>query len=128
GAAHRLIPAETVRAMKTGAAIVDVSIDQGGCAETSRPTTHSQPTYVVDGVVHYCVANMPGAVSRTSTFALTNVTVPFVLSLADKGLRALVDDAHLRAGLNVHDGRLVHPAVAEALGIAYTPAEQILKN
>jgi alanine dehydrogenase len=127
-AAPKLITAATVRAMKAGAAIVDVSVDQGGCAETSRPTTHSQPTYVVDGVVHYCVANMPGAVSRTSTFALTNVTVPFVLALADKGLHALAADAHLRAGLNVHDGRLVHPAVAEALGIERTPAEQILKN
>jgi alanine dehydrogenase len=127
-AAPKLITAETVRAMKTGSAIVDVSIDQGGCAETSRPTTHSQPTYVVDGVVHYCVANMPGAVSRTSTFALTNVTVPFVLALADKGLRALAEDAHLRAGLNAHEGRLVHPAVAEALGLPHIPAEQVLKN
>ena len=127
-AAPKLISADTVRGMKPGAAIVDVSVDQGGCAETSRPTTHSQPTYVVDGVVHYCVANMPGAVSRTSTFALTNVTVPFVLALADKGLNALVEDVHLRAGLNVHDGRLVHPAVAAALGIAYVPAEKVLKN
>jgi alanine dehydrogenase len=125
-AAPKLITADTVRAMKQGAAIVDVSIDQGGCAETSRPTTHSQPTYVVDGVVHYCVANMPGAVSRTSTFALTNVTVPFVLALADKGLRALVEDSHLRAGLNVHDGRLVHPAVAQALGIEHVAAEEVL--
>src|ERR1051326_6260168 len=114
-AAPKLITAATVRAMKPGAAIVDVSIDQGGCAETSRPTTHSQPTYVVDGVVHYCVANMPGAVARTSTFALTNMTVPFVLALAEKGFpRALIEDPHLRAGLNGHDGRLVHPAVAEA--------------
>jgi alanine dehydrogenase len=127
-AAPKLISAETVRAMKTGAAIVDVSIDQGGCAETSRPTTHSRPTYIVDGVVHYCVANMPGAVSRTSTFALTNVTVPFVLALADKGLRALTEDTHLRAGLNVHGGHLVHPAVAAALGLAHVPAEQVLKN
>ncbi|MBV9429177.1 MAG: alanine dehydrogenase [Bradyrhizobiaceae bacterium] len=127
-AAPKLITAETVRAMKTGAAIVDVSIDQGGCAETSRPTTHSQPTYVVDGVVHYCVANMPGAVSRTSTFALTNVTLPFVLALADQGLSGLAEDAHLRAGLNVHDGRLVHRAVAEALSLPHVPAEQILKN
>ena len=126
--APKLITADTVRAMKPGSAIVDVSIDQGGCAETSRPTTHSQPTYVVDGVVHYCVANMPGAVSRTSTFALTNVTVPFVLALADKGLRSLAEDAHLRAGLNVHDGHIAHPAVAEALGLAYLPADQVLKN
>jgi alanine dehydrogenase len=128
-AAPKLITAETVRAMKPGAAIVDVSIDQGGCAETSRPTTHSQPTYVVDGVVHYCVANIPGAVSRTSTFALNNMTVPFVLALADKGFpRALVEDPHLRAGLNVHAGRLTHPAVADTLGIAYTPADQVLKT
>ena len=128
-AAPKLITAATVRAMKPGAAIVDVSIDQGGCAETSRPTTHSQPTYLVDGVVHYCVANMPGAVSRTSTFALTNMTVPFVLALADKGFpRALIEDPHLRAGLNVHDRRLVHPAVAEALGIAHISAEQVLTN
>jgi len=127
-AAPKLITAETVRAMKPGSAIVDVSIDQGGCAETSRPTTHSQPTYVVDGVVHYCVANMPGAVSRTSTFALTNVTVPFVLALADRGLRALAEDAHLRAGLNLHGGHLVHPVVAEALGLAYLPVDQVLKN
>jgi len=127
-AAPKLITAATVRAMTPGSAIVDVSVDQGGCAETSRPTTHSQPTYMVDGVVHYCVANMPGAVSRTSTFALTNVTVPFVLALADKGLRALADDVHLRAGLNVHDGRLTHPVVAEALGLDYVPAEKVLKN
>jgi len=127
-AAPKLITAATVRAMTPGSAIVDVSVDQGGCAETSHPTTHSQPTYVVDGVVHYCVANMPGAVSRTSTFALTNVTVPFVLALADRGLRALADDAHLRAGLNVHDGRLTHPVVAEALGLDYVPAEKVLKN
>jgi alanine dehydrogenase len=127
--APKLISADTVRAMKVGAALVDVSIDQGGCAETSRPTTHSQPTYVVDGVVHYCVANMPGAVSRTSTFALNNMTVPFVLALADKGFpRALAEDPHLRAGLNVHDGQLVHPAVADALGIDYMPAEEALKK
>jgi alanine dehydrogenase len=108
--------------------IVDVAIDQGGCAETSRPTTHSHPTYVVDGVVHYCVANMPGAVARTSTFALSNVTTSFVLALADKGWRrALADDAHLRDGLNVYDGRITYRAVAEALGLPYTPAEQVLR-
>jgi alanine dehydrogenase len=107
--------------------IVDVAIDQGGCAETSRPTTHSHPTYVVDDVVHYCVANMPGAVARTSTFALSNVTTSFVLALADKGWRrALAEDAHLRAGLNVHDGRITYRAVAEALGLPYAPAEQAL--
>jgi alanine dehydrogenase len=113
--------------MKPGAVIVDVAIDQGGCAETSRPTTDSQPTYVVDDVVHYCVANMPGAVARTSTFALSNVTTSFVLALADKGWRrALAEDAHLRAGLNVHDGRITYRAVAEALGLPYAPAEQAL--
>ena len=128
-AAPKLITAETVRGMKQGAAIVDVSIDQGGCAETSRPTTHSKPTYIVDGVVHYCVANMPAAVSRTSTFALNNVTTPFVLALADKGFPgALADDPHLRAGLNVHDGRITYAAVAEALKLPYLPAEQALET
>ncbi|MGC2463360.1 MAG: hypothetical protein WA446_20670, partial [Steroidobacteraceae bacterium] len=108
--------------------IVDVAIDQGGCAETSRPTTHSHPTYVVDDVVHYCVTNMPGAVARTSTFALSNVTTSFVLALADKGWRrALADDAYLRDGLNVHDGRITYRAVAEALGLPYTPAAQVLR-
>ena len=126
--APKLISAKTVKAMKPGAVIVDVAIDQGGCAETSRPTTHSHPTYVVDDVVHYCVANMPGAVARTSTFALSNVTTSFVLALADKGWRrALADDAHLRDGLNVHDGRITYRAVAEALGLPYTPAEQVLR-
>jgi alanine dehydrogenase len=125
-AAPKLITRATVQEMKPGAVIVDVSIDQGGCAETSRPTTHSQPTYVVDGVVHYCVANMPGAVARTSTFAINNVTRPFVLALADKGLRALVDDPHLRYGLNVHAGRLTHRAVAAALNLPHVPAEEAL--
>ncbi|HEY4773778.1 MAG TPA: alanine dehydrogenase [Xanthobacteraceae bacterium] len=126
-ATPKLISAETVKAMKAGAVIVDVSIDQGGCAETSRPTTHSHPTYVVDDVVHYCVTNMPGAVARTSTFALSNMTTPFVLALADKGLRhALADDVHLRHGLNVHEGRLTHRAVAEALKLRYTAPEEAL--
>ena len=126
--APKLISAQTVKAMKPGAVIVDVSIDQGGCAETSRPTTHSQPTYVVDGVVHYCVANMPGAVARTSTFALSNVTTPFVLALADKGWRrALSEDPHLRDGLNVHDGRITYRAVAEALKLAYTHPDHALR-
>jgi alanine dehydrogenase len=112
--------------MKSGAALVDVSIDQGGCFETSRPTTHAAPTYVVDGVVHYCVANMPGAVPRTSTYALNNATLPFVLALADKGWRrALAEDEHLRNGLNVARGKLAHRAVAEALGLAYTPPDSL---
>ena len=114
--------------MRKGAVIVDVSIDQGGCAETSQPTTHSQPTFVVDGVVHYCVANMPGAVPRTSTFALCNATHPFVVALADKGFpRALIEDAGLRNGLNVHDGKITCRPVAEALGLPYTPAADVLK-
>jgi alanine dehydrogenase len=127
-AAPKLISAETVRAMKPGSVIVDVAIDQGGCAETSRPTTHSRPTYVVDEVVHYCVTNMPGAVARTSTFALSNMTVPFVLALAEKGLRRAVgEDPHLRDGLNVHDGQVTHKAVADALGLPYVKPEAALR-
>ncbi|MGH6804117.1 MAG: alanine dehydrogenase [Methyloceanibacter sp.] len=128
-AAPKLISAETVKAMKPGAVIVDVSIDQGGTAETSRPTTHSHPTYIVDGVVHYCVTNLPGAVARTSTFALSNVTAPFVLAIADKGYAsALMDDQHLREGLNVHAGKITHKAVAEALGHPHLPASEVLKR
>lgn len=128
GAAPKLISARTVAAMKPGSVIVDVSIDQGGCAETSRPTTHSQPTFVVDGVVHYCVANMPGAVPRTSTFALGNATRPFVLALADKGFpRALIEDVHLRNGLNVHDGKVTCRAVADALRLPYTQVAEVLR-
>lgn len=118
--APKLISSATVRAMKPGSVIVDVSIDQGGNAETSRPTTHSDPTFIVDGVVHYCVANMPGAVPRTSTLALNHATRPFVLALADKGIkRALTEDEHLRNGLNVYDGKVTCRAVAEAQGLAY---------
>ena len=127
-AAPKLITAETVKAMKPGSVIVDVAIDQGGCAETSRPTTHSNPTYLVDEVVHYCVTNMPGAVARTSTFALNNVTLPFVLMLADEGVRrALGEDPHLRNGLNVHEGTITHRAVAEALKLKFTPPEAALR-
>jgi alanine dehydrogenase len=116
-AAPKLVTRDLARRMQRGAVLVDVAIDQGGCFETSRPTTHAQPTFVVDGVVHYCVANMPGAVARTSTFALNNATLPFVLALADKGWRrALTDDPHLRDGLNVCRGELTHAAVAAALG------------
>jgi alanine dehydrogenase len=126
--APKLISAETVKAMKPGSVIVDVSIDQGGCSETSRPTTHSHPTYIVDDVVHYCVANMPGAVARTSTFALNNMTLPFVIALAEKGYRvALGQDVHLRAGLNIHEGRITYKAVADALKLPYMPAEQALR-
>ena len=127
-AAPKLITAATVKAMKPGAVIVDIAIDQGGCSETSRPTSHSAPTYVVDEVVHYCVTNMPGAVARTSTFALNNMTLPFVLALADKGYRvALGQDPHLRAGLNVCEGHITYKAVAEALKLPYVPAEQALR-
>jgi alanine dehydrogenase len=127
-ATPKLISREFVNSMKSGAAIVDVAIDQGGSAETSRPTTHSEPTYVVDEVVHYCVANMPGAVPRTSTFALNNMTLPFVHALADKGYRrALTDDPYLRTGLNVHEGAVTYKAVADALGLTYTPVEQALR-
>ena len=126
--APKLISAQTVKAMKQGSVIVDVAIDQGGCAETSQPTTHSHPTYVVDHVVHYCVTNMPGAVSRTSTFALSNVTTSYVLALADKGWRrALTEDAHLRDGLNVHDGHITYRAVADALELPFTHAEHALR-
>jgi alanine dehydrogenase len=126
--APKLISAATVKAMKPGSVIVDVAIDQGGCAETSRPTTHSHPTYVVDDVVHYCVTNMPGAVARTSTFALSNATTSFVLALADKGWRlALAADANLRNGLNVHDGHVTYRAVADALKLPYTHADHALR-
>jgi alanine dehydrogenase len=127
--APKLISAATVKAMKLGAVIVDVSIDQGGCAETSRPTTHSHPTYVVDGVVHYCVTNMPGTVARTSTFVLSSATSPFVLELAEKGYkRALEEAPHLADGLNIYDGMVTHKAVAEALKLPYVPVGQALKQ
>jgi alanine dehydrogenase len=126
-AAPKLVTRAMLSTMKPGAVIVDVAIDQGGCCETSHATTHSDPTYVVDGIVHYCVANMPGAVARTSTFALNNATLPFALALADKGWRqALKDDLHLRAGLNVHEGKITCKPVADAHRLAYTPAAQFL--
>ncbi|MFV0295226.1 MAG: alanine dehydrogenase [Hyphomicrobiaceae bacterium] len=119
-AAPRLITRDHVREMKRGSVIVDIAIDQGGSAETSRPTTHAEPTFVVDEVVHYCVANMPGAVARTSTFALNNATLPFILALADRGpLMAMEADPNLRNGLNVFRGEITHQAVAEALGLPF---------
>lgn len=115
-AAPKLVTADHIKRMKPGAAIVDVAIDQGGCVETSKPTTHADPTYIVDDVVHYCVANMPGAVPRTSTFALNNVTLPYIIRLANKGYKqALLDDVHLRNGLNVYRGLVTNEFVAEAL-------------
>lgn len=128
GTAPRLVTREMVRQMRRGSVVVDVSIDQGGCFETSRPTTHSDPTYVVDGVVHYCVTNMPGAVARTSTFALNNATLPFTLALADKGYRlAMIDDCHLRDGLNICGGSVTHQLVAADHGIEYVTPEIALE-
>ncbi|APU28582.1 alanine dehydrogenase [Ectopseudomonas alcaliphila JAB1] len=128
-AAPRLITADMVRQMKAGAVLVDVAIDQGGCAETSRATTHAEPTYVVDDVVHYCVANMPGAVARTSTLALNNATLPFVVALAQKGTRrALQDDVHLLNGLNVARGAITCGNVAEAHGLPFQSAAGVLEH
>lgn len=121
-AAPKLVTREMVRRMEKGAVLVDISIDQGGCFETSKPTTHADPTYLVDGVVHYCVTNMPGAVPRTSTFALTNATLPYARALADLGWhKALARDAGFAAGLNVHDGAITHEAVARDLCMEYRP-------
>ena len=126
-AAPKLVSRELVARMKPGSVIVDVAIDQGGCCETSRPTTHADPTYVVDDVVHYCVANMPGAVPRTSTYALNNATLPFVLALADKGWRAaLWADPHLKNGLNVCGGQVTCREVAEALGYPFVEPDRCL--
>jgi alanine dehydrogenase len=128
-AAPKLVSADLVHRMRPGAVVVDVAIDQGGCFETSRPTTHAEPVYTVGGVVHYCVANMPGGVPRTSTFALNNATLPFVLALADRGpTQALRADPHLRAGLNVHAGQVTHPAVAEALSLPFVDPLQALER
>lgn len=125
--APKLVTAEMVKGMRPGSVLVDVAIDQGGCFETSRPTTHTEPTYVVDDVVHYCVTNMPGAVPRTSTNALNNATLPFTLALADKGVAAaLADDVHLRNGLNVHKGMLTEDHVAQAQGLPFVSPEDAL--
>ena len=127
-AAPKLVTAAMVARMKKGAVVVDVAIDQGGCCETSHPTTHAEPTYVVDGVVHYCVANMPGAVARTSTFALNNATIGHAVALADKGWKqALRDDAHLRMGLNVAEGKVTYEAVARDLGYDYVRPETLIQ-
>ena len=126
-AAPKLVSSALVKKMNKGSVMVDISIDQGGCFETSKPTSHSNPTYVVDGVVHYCVTNMPGAVARTSTQALENSTLPFSLALANKGFKkALLDDKHLRNGLNVIDGKVSYKAVADSLGHEFVEAEKAL--
>jgi alanine dehydrogenase len=125
--APKLVTRQMIAAMKTGAVVVDVAIDQGGCFETSRPTTHSEPVYVVDGVTHYCVANMPGGVPITSTKALTNATLPYVEAIAEHGLReAVARDAALAKGVNGVDGKVTYEAVAEAHGLDYTPLEDVL--
>ena len=121
--APKLVSKAELSTMKPGAVLVDVAIDQGGCFETSRPTTHDDPTYMVDGIVHYCVANMPGSVPRTSSEALNNATLPHVIALADKGIKALDDDLHLANGLNVTGGTIVYQAVLDAIGAP--PAAQI---
>jgi alanine dehydrogenase len=126
-AAPKLVTRAMLKKMRPGSVLVDISIDQGGCFETSRPTTHAEPTYVVDDIVHYCVANMPGAVARTSTFALNNATLPFVMALAEKGFRrACADDPHLRNGLNIHDGHVTCEAVARDLKLPLLPAAKAI--
>jgi alanine dehydrogenase len=126
-AAPKLITREQLSIMRPGSVMVDVAIDQGGCFETSKATTHAEPTYIVDGIVHYCVANMPGAVPRTSTFALNNATLPFTLQLADKGAKqAMIDNHHLLDGLNVHRGKVTYEDVARDLGYEYVPAREAL--
>jgi alanine dehydrogenase len=126
-AAPKLVTRAMVRQMRPGSVVVDIAIDQGGCLETSRPTTHAAPTYVEEGVVHYCVTNMPGAVARTSTIALGNATLPFVMALANKGWRkALADDVHLCNGLNVHGGAVTYEAVASDLNLPYKAASSVL--
>jgi alanine dehydrogenase len=125
--APKLVSEDMVKKMRRGAVMVDVSIDQGGCFETSRPTSHAEPTYILHDVVHYCVTNMPGAMARTSTFALNNATLPFTLQLANKGWRtAMRDNAHLANGLNVHAGTVTNGPVAEALGLPHTPVAEVL--
>jgi alanine dehydrogenase len=127
-AAPKLVSRKQLGLMKPGSVLVDVAIDQGGCFETSKATTHQEPTYEVDGIIHYCVANMPGGVARTSTFALTNATLPYAVQLANKGKQAMLDDAHLLNGLNVHAGKITYEAVAKDLGYDYVPAAVALKG
>ena len=127
-AAPKLVSRKQLALMKPGSVLVDVAIDQGGCFETSKATTHQNPTYEVDGIIHYCVANMPGGVARTSTFALTNATLPYAVKLANKGAAAMLDDEHLLNGLNVHAGKITYEAVAKDLGYEYVPAAKALQS
>jgi alanine dehydrogenase len=125
--APKLITKDMLKEMKDGSVIVDVAIDQGGCIETSKATTHAEPTYIVDGVVHYCVANMPGAVARTSTAALTNATLPYAVEIANKGWKkAMQENNEVKLGANVIDGKITYKAVAEAFDLDYTPVEEFL--
>jgi alanine dehydrogenase len=125
--APKLITREMLSTMKKGAVLVDVAIDQGGCFETSRPTTHGDPIYTVDGVIHYCVANMPGAVAKTSTMALTNATLPYALQIAGKGWKeAMKDSAEIKAGANVVHGKVTYKGVSDAFGLEYTPVDTLL--
>ena len=126
-AAPKLLSKDLIKRMKKGAVVVDVAIDQGGCFETSKATTHDQPTYIVDEVVHYCVANMPGGVARTATMALNNATLPYAIALANDPVNALFTNANLQNGLNVHKGSVTYKAVADALGYPYVPADEALK-
>lgn len=127
--APKLVSREMVRSMRPGSVIVDVSIDQGGCVETARPTTHSEPTYVEEGVIHYCVANIPGAVARTSTLALTSATLPYLLRIAEKGIEgAAREDSALRKGLSTLGGKLLSEPVARAHGLPYTDPERVLSR
>ena len=126
-AAPKLLSSDLVKRMKKGAVVVDVAIDQGGCFETSKATTHDQPTYIVDEVVHYCVANMPGGVARTATMALNNATLPYAIALANDPINALLTNTNLQNGLNVHKGSVTYKAVADALGYPYVPANEALK-
>ena len=127
--APKLVTRKMIKSMKRGSVIVDVAIDQGGCIETSKPTTHGDPTYIVDDVVHYCVANMPGGVPRTSTLALNNATLPFLVKLANKGYqKALAEDNNFLAGLNVHKGHVTYKAVADVFGHDYVSPEDAIKN
>jgi alanine dehydrogenase len=127
-AAPRLVTREMLKLMKKGTVIVDVAIDQGGCIETARPTTHDDPIYEVDGIIHYCVANMPGAVSMTSTIALTNATLPYAIEIADKGIRrAALENPEIAQGINIIDGQVTYPGVAEAFGLKYQPLEKVLQ-
>jgi len=127
-AAPKLVSRKQLGLMKPGSVLVDVAIDQGGCFETSKATTHQEPTYEVDGIIHYCVANMPGGVARTSTFALTNATLPYAVKLANSGVKAMLDDEHLLNGLNVHAGKITYEAVARDLGYDYVPAAKALQG